>query len=613
METLIEIVNKLQDIYTTSGCEPIDLPQIVVVGTQSSGKSSVLEHIVGKSFLPRGTGIVTRCPLVLQIVNSPDKEYAIFNHSPNRRFTDNKEIREEIQAQTNKLAGESKGICNKSISLKMFSPSFTSLTLIDLPGIVKNPVGDQPPNIEEQVKNLILSYINKPSCLILAVSPANTDLATSDSIKIAAQVDPTGERTLAVLTKLDIMDKGTDAWDMLLGKIIPVKLGIIGVVNRSQADNQVDKSIAESRKDEEDFFRTNYSNIAHLQGSGYLTKQVQGILMKHIKHSLPYLKSHILKQLIQNKVELELIEEKNTDKDSLLLDLLSNFSRAYVSAIKGNITNIETNDLYGGARINNVFKQFSNTVNGIEALAGLKESHLLTAIQNASGVTPPIFVPEVAFELLVKNQIEIFRQPSLFCVQVVSEEMKTIAQNCIKDDLAIKHYSMLKEAIDTAMTLILQNLVPKAKRMVDEFIDVQLAYINIDHTEFFPKQEKSLFLTGEKQPLGRLHINLPASGSGISQDKRNFDLELIKTLIKSYFAIEKKMVQDTIPKIIMCCMVNHVMEKLDRELRRSVDGKADDLLIESRAMIEKREALRREVAGLEKVQQSLHTLMSSDL
>uniref|UniRef100_A0A7N8XSA2 dynamin GTPase n=1 Tax=Mastacembelus armatus TaxID=205130 RepID=A0A7N8XSA2_9TELE len=68
MEALIPVINKLQDVFNTVGADIIQLPQIVVVGTQSSGKSSVLESLVGRDILPRGTGIVTRRPLILQLV-----------------------------------------------------------------------------------------------------------------------------------------------------------------------------------------------------------------------------------------------------------------------------------------------------------------------------------------------------------------------------------------------------------------------------------------------------------------------------------------------------------------------------------------------------------------
>lgn len=71
MDQLIPVINKLQDVFNTLGSDPLDLPQIVVVGSQSSGKSSVLENIVGRDFLPRGSGIVTRRPLILQLTHLP--------------------------------------------------------------------------------------------------------------------------------------------------------------------------------------------------------------------------------------------------------------------------------------------------------------------------------------------------------------------------------------------------------------------------------------------------------------------------------------------------------------------------------------------------------------
>jgi dynamin 1-like protein len=76
---------------------------------------------------------------------------------------------------------------------------------------------------------MIMEYIDNPNSIILAVTGANQDFATSEAIKLAQEVDPGGERTLAVLTKLDLMDKGTNAMDALTGKIIPIKRGIVGV------------------------------------------------------------------------------------------------------------------------------------------------------------------------------------------------------------------------------------------------------------------------------------------------------------------------------------------------------------------------------------------------
>lgn len=171
------------------------------------------------------------------------KDWAEFSHLPGEIFTDFLEVRSVIEEATNKVAGINKGISNDPILLRIYSTEVVDLTLVDLPGITKVPVGDQPQNIEDRVRDLILEYITNPNSIILAVSAGNTDLANSDALKLARVVDPKGERTLGVVTKLDLMDEGTDALEMLQGKIYPLKLGYVGCVCRSQKDIMSHKPI----------------------------------------------------------------------------------------------------------------------------------------------------------------------------------------------------------------------------------------------------------------------------------------------------------------------------------------------------------------------------------
>ncbi|CAN1811682.1 Dynamin-related protein 3A [Linum perenne] len=190
--SVIPIVNNLQEIFAQLGSQSaIDLPQVAVVGSKSSGKSSVLEAVVGRDFLPRGNDICTRRPLVLQLVQTKtDEEWGEFLHRPDKRFHDFSEIRREIEIETAKEAGENKGVTDKQIRLKIFSPNVLDITLVDLPGITKVPVGDQPTDIEARIRTMIMSYIKKPSCLILAVTAANADLANSDALQVARIADP---------------------------------------------------------------------------------------------------------------------------------------------------------------------------------------------------------------------------------------------------------------------------------------------------------------------------------------------------------------------------------------------------------------------------------------
>jgi replication fork clamp-binding protein CrfC len=155
-------------------------------------------------------------------------------HLKGQRFYNFSDIKAEIERETDRITGKNKGISPLPINLKIYSPNVLNLTLVDLPGLTKVPVGDQPKNIEELIRSMIVKFIEKPNCIILAVSAANTDLANSDALKLAREVDPQGQRTVGVLTKLDIMDKGTDAMDVLQGRVYPLRLGFIGVVLRSQ-------------------------------------------------------------------------------------------------------------------------------------------------------------------------------------------------------------------------------------------------------------------------------------------------------------------------------------------------------------------------------------------
>lgn len=75
-------------------------------------------------------------------------------------------------------------------------PTVLNITLIDLPGLTKVPVGDQPVDIEQQIKDMLFQFITKETCLILAVTPANTDLATSDALQISKSVDPDGKEAI---------------------------------------------------------------------------------------------------------------------------------------------------------------------------------------------------------------------------------------------------------------------------------------------------------------------------------------------------------------------------------------------------------------------------------
>ncbi|XP_046872839.1 LOW QUALITY PROTEIN: dynamin-2-like [Hypomesus transpacificus] len=488
MEDLIPLINKLQDAFSSIGqsCN-LDLPQIAVVGGQSAGKSSVLENFVGRDFLPRGSGIVTRRPLILQLVNN-QAEYAEFLHCKSRKFVDFEEVRQEIEAETDRLTGSNKGISAVPINLRVFSPNVLNLTLIDLPGMTKVAVGDQPVDIEQQIREMLMQFITKESCLILAVTPANTDLANSDALKIAKEVDPQGLRTIGVITKLDLMDEGTDARDILENKLLPLRRGYIGVVNRSQKDIDGRKDIKAALAAERKFFLSHpgYRHLAERMGTPHLQKTLNQQLTNHIRDTLPGLRSKLQSQMLSLEKEVE--EYKNfrpddpTRKTKALLQMVQQFGVDFEKCIEGSGDQVDTASLSGGAKINRIFhERFPFELVKMEFDEKELRKEISYAIKNIHGVRTGLFTPDLAFEAIVKKQIVKLKEPCLKCIDMVIQELVNVVRQCTNK---LGSYPRLREETERIVTTYVRERDSKTKDQVLLLIDIELSYINTNHEDF---------------------------------------------------------------------------------------------------------------------------------
>ncbi|XP_040918696.1 dynamin-3 isoform X4 [Toxotes jaculatrix] len=488
MEDLIPLINKLQDAFSSIGqsCN-LDLPQIAVVGGQSAGKSSVLENFVGRDFLPRGSGIVTRRPLILQLVNNK-AEYAEFLHCKGKKFVDFDEVRAEIEAETDRITGSNKGISPVPINLRVYSPHVLNLTLIDLPGMTKVAVGDQPADIEHQIREMLMQFITKESCLILAVTPANTDLANSDALKIAKEVDPQGLRTIGVITKLDLMDEGTDAKDILENKLLPLRRGYVGVVNRSQKDIDGKKDIRAALAAERKFFLSHpaYRHMAERMGTPHLQKALNQQLTNHIRDTLPGLRSKLQSQLLSLEKEVE--EYKNfrpddpTRKTKALLQMVQQFGVDFEKCIEGSGDQVDTNELSGGAKINRIFhERFPFEL--VKIVFDEKElrREISHAIKNVHGVRTGLFTPDLAFEVIVKKQIVKLKTPCLKCIDLVIQELINTVRQCTNK---LNSYPRLREETERIVTTHVREREGKTKDQVLLLIDIELSYINTNHEDF---------------------------------------------------------------------------------------------------------------------------------
>ena len=581
MDNFLKVINELQDVFSTVGSSPdsIKLPQIVVVGSQSAGKSSVLEGIVRKNFLPRGGGIVTRRPLIIQITqdNLSHQSWACFLHNPDKKYTDFDEVRDEIVAETDRLCGNSKNILPDPITLKIYSSDLPTLTLVDLPGVVKVPVDGQPENIEEQTINLVKSFVQNPNSIILAVSPGNVDLANSEALKIARQVDPESRRTVAVITKADLMERTTENRLVLEGKSIPVKLGIIGVINRSQAKIDEEQPIDKCLEEEDIFFKSHYHYISGEMGTPYLTKRLCKILLENVKECLPELIIRITEQKVLQQNVLDSLGTKVDDPLEMLVQILYKFCQTFDNNMEGKQTIRLTNgiDISGGQHL---FQQFENTISTELELIVLSadiEEMIECEIRSASGAKPSLFTPNIAFTNLASNQVKIYVQPVKKCIKKCSETITEITM-MLSRSVFMRFPNLKREAHHVCLSLLIEK-TKAVEQFLDNYLKCEISYINTNH-KLFTKERRSI----EEETNDVMDGNEKF-------EKRN--VQRIKALLELYLGIIKNQLMDIVPKTVMSFLVYGFKEDLHKELIKQLvqPQKIDQLMKEDMFIEEKRE------------------------
>uniref|UniRef100_A0A4W3K249 dynamin GTPase n=1 Tax=Callorhinchus milii TaxID=7868 RepID=A0A4W3K249_CALMI len=434
------------------------------------------------NFLPRGSGIVTRRPLVLQLVNSIT-EYAEFLHFKGRKFTNFDEVRQEIEVETDRVTGINKGISSIPINLRIYSPSVLNLTLIDLPGITKVPVGDQPTDIEYQIRDMILQFITRENCLILAVTPANTDLANSDALKLAKEVDPPGKSYTSQITLQIFCEKVNVCTFMVF-----LLLGYVGVVNRSQKDIDSRKDIKMALSEERKFFLSHpaYRHMADRMGTRHLQKELNQQLTNHIREMLPPLRSKLQSEMLALEKEVEEYKDYRPDdpatKSKALLLMVKQFSVDFDKRIEGSGDQVETLELSGGARINRVFhERFPFELVKMEFDEKELRREISFAIKNIHGIRPGLFTPDMAFEAIVKKHIVKLKEPCIKCVDLVMQELINTVRQC---SIKLGRYPRLREETEKIVSCHVREREGKTKNQVLLLIDIQLSYINTNHEDF---------------------------------------------------------------------------------------------------------------------------------
>ncbi|XWS22884.1 hypothetical protein CRYUN_Cryun29cG0074300 [Craigia yunnanensis] len=557
MESLIGLINKIQRACTVLGDHGGQgmslweaLPSVAVVGGQSSGKSSVLESVVGRDFLPRGSGIVTRRPLVLQLHKTESgSEYAEFLHAPKKRFSDFASVRKEIADETDRITGKTKQISNIPIHLSIYSPNVVNLTLIDLPGLTKVAVEGQSDSIVEDIENMVRSYVEKPNCIILAITPANQDIATSDAIKLAREVDPTGERTFGVLTKLDLMDKGTNAVDVLEGRAYRLQHPWVGIVNRSQADINKNVDMIVARRKECEYFETSpdYGHLANKMGSEYLAKLLSKHLELVIRQRIPSIIALINKTIDELNAELDRIGRPIAADGGAQLYMILELCRAFDRVFKEHLDGGRP----GGDRIYGVFdNQLPAALKKLPFDRHLSLKNVQKVVTQADGYQPHLIAPEQGYRRLIDGSISYFKGPAEASVDAVHFVLKELVRKSIAETEELKRFPTLQNDIATAANEALERFREESRKTVLRLVEMESSYLTVD---FFRK----LHMESEKKPEKN------ANSSGPNNDLFNDNyLRRIGSNVNGYIGMVCDTLKNTIPKAVVYCQVREAKRSL---------------------------------------------------
>ncbi|KAL8556846.1 hypothetical protein ACS0TY_004352 [Phlomoides rotata] len=399
---LLDTVDRLRHLKIMQ--EGIQLPTIVVVGDQSSGKSSVLESLAGIS-LPRGQGICTRVPLIMRLQNHPNLQPQLSLEFNGKVVpTDEESIADSISLATEEIAGKGKGISDTPLTLIVKKNGVPDLTMVDLPGITRVPVHGQPEDIYEQISKTIMEYITPEESVILNVLSASVDFSTCESIRMSQRVDKLGQRTLAVVTKAD----KSPEW--LMEKVTADDVRYVCVRNRIG-----EESYEEARAEEAKLFQTHplLSKIdKSIVGIPVLAKRLMKIQATIIAKCLPEIVRKINEKLTAN------IEEVNKMPKSLasVADAMSTFMDMLCSAketlrkiiLQGEFDEFpDDTDMHCTARLSEMLNKFSEE---LQSAAGNDADskflvHERKVLEETKAIGLPNFVSKAAFRTLLQMKV----------------------------------------------------------------------------------------------------------------------------------------------------------------------------------------------------------------
>ncbi|XP_053471701.1 interferon-induced GTP-binding protein Mx3 [Ictalurus furcatus] len=544
--------------------EDLALPTIAVIGDQSSGKSSVLEALSGVP-LPRGSGIVTRCPLELKLrkIKCGIHWKAVISYKEQFiEFDDPSLVEGYVEAAQNELAGEGVGICDELITLEIMAPDVCDLTLIDLPGIARVPVKGQPEDIGHQIKNLIWKYIEKDQTINLVVVPCNVDIATTEALKMAQEVDPEGKRTLAILTKPDLIDRGTEKniLDIVRNQVIPLSKGYVIVKCRGQKQIDDKISLSEATRVEREFFRRHeffncllYEEKATIQ---CLATKLTQVLVDHIKKSLPLISEEIKKQLWSLRKELSQCEAgpplDPQKRKTFFIDTLAKFNDKINRLASGEVVN--NDNLF--IMLRSEFKKWKDHLDNTKASFHKTVQEVVSEYDlKHRGRELPGFSDYKVFEMVVQKLVIQLKGPAIETLRVIRETIQKDFSNVSKT--CFNTYPFLQ----CVATNKIDNIQSKQEAKVEQRIMEQFEMEQLVYTQ------DGIYV----KTLDAIHS---AEGQNASEDNfAGFDnRNKYPEMLRAYYEIVVQRLADQVPMLIRYFMLKESAQLLCSEMLGLMDG-----------------------------------------
>ncbi|KAM4612489.1 interferon-induced GTP-binding protein Mx3-like isoform 1-T2 [Polymixia lowei] len=582
----IDLIDSLRSLGVE---KDLALPAIAVIGDQSSGKSSVLEALSGVA-LPRGSGIVTRCPLELKMKRKREGEEwygKISYHDHEEEIEDPADVDKKIRQAQDEMAGIGVGISDDLISLEIASPDVPDLTLIDLPGIARVAVKGQPENIGEQIKRLIHKFIRKQETISLVVVPCNVDIATTEALKMAQDVDPDGERTLGILTKPDLVDKGTEETvvDIVHNNIIGLKKGYMIVRCRGQKEIMDKVSLSEATERERDFFKEHaHLSLLYDEGHATIPKLAEKLtleLVNHIEKSLPNLEQQIEEKLAQTQAELDRYgtgpPSDTAEKLLFLIDKVTAFCQDAISLTTGE-------ELKCRDRLN-VFsmlrKEFGRWKQQLDRSGDNFNKQIQEELAEYEemyrGRELPGFINYKTFEVMVKDQIKQLEEPAVKKLKDIGDAARKVFIQ-----LAQTSFTGFPNLVKTAKSKI-ETIKQEKESIAESMLRTQFKMEMIVYTQDSMyssslsqrkrEEEEEDILSNSDDNNERKSLTFPAVKSIVYSTDNHATLQEMMLHLKSYYHIASQRLADQIPLVIRYLMLQESATQLQREMLQMLQDK----------------------------------------